>query len=83
MGHFPRKSRIISGSFAKNDLQLKASCGSSPPCYTLHHTEALYIADWCAARVLLRVCGCDRVCCGVLWCVAACCSVLQRVAVCV
>ena len=31
-GHFPQKSRIISGSFAKNYLQLKASYGSSPPC---------------------------------------------------
>jgi len=26
MGHFPHKSPVISGSFAKNDLQLKASC---------------------------------------------------------
>ena len=35
-GHFLQKSPIISGSFAKRDLQLKASYASLPPCIHKH-----------------------------------------------
>ena len=39
-GYFPQMSPIISSSFAKNDLQLKAFCGSWPLC--IKYTDVLF-----------------------------------------
>jgi len=40
VGHFPQKGLVISGSFAKNDLQLQTSYGYSPPCIMSYESES-------------------------------------------
>jgi len=74
IGHFPQKRPMISRSFANNDLQLKASYRSSPPCTVRCSTYiTLYsVTVRCSAlqRVLQCIAACVPVCCSV------CCSAL-------
>jgi len=41
IAHFPQKSPIISGSFAKRNLQPKASYASSPPYIRMKSSERI------------------------------------------
>jgi len=60
--HFPPKSPIISGSFARNDLQLKALCGSSLPCVLCHKSNHVTCREQLLVHIYIYTYTCVFIC---------------------